>query len=264
MRLIPLLLCLLLPGGLLAANLAEEQRLSERLVGADLYGEARWLTAGNVRFLAILTKTNADARSGAAILLHDAGDNADGPDVIGPLRRYLAMRGWDTLSLQLPRPTHPTSAVERKAAVDLAPARLQSAVDFLKTQQASPLVLVGHGLGAEMALAYVAGNPDGDVRALVAIGLAAGTGDDGDPVLRALSELKQPMLDLFGDRDDDPVLASAKARRGAARRNGREGYRQDRVAGADHRFSGLQTSLQQRVASWLKRVAEESGSSRAD
>ncbi|MEJ2456165.1 MAG: DUF3530 family protein [Candidatus Thiodiazotropha sp.] len=261
MRMIPLLFCLLLPGGLLAANLAEEQRLSEQLVGADLYGEAQWLTAGDVRFLTILTKTNADVRLGAAILLHDAGDNADGPDVIGPLRRYLALRGWDTLSLQLPRPTHPTSAAERKAAVDLAPTRLKSAVDFLKTQQASPLALVGHGLGAEMALAYMAGNPDGAVRALVAIGLSAGTGDDDDPTIRALSELKYPLLDLFGDRDDDQVLASAEARRGAAKRNGREGYRQDHVIGADHRFSGLQASLQQRVASWLKRVAEESGPS---
>ncbi len=256
MQMIPLLFSLLLPGGLLAANLTEEQRLSEQLESADLHGEVRWLAAGDVRFLAILTKTNADVRLGAAILLHDAGENADGPDVIGPLRRHLTLRGWDTLSLQLPRPTHPTSAAERKAAVDLAPDRLKSAVDFLQAQQASPLVLVGHGLGAEMALAYLAGTPDAAVRALAAIGLSAGTGGDEDPVIRTLSQLRHPMLDLIGERDDEQALASAEARRGAAKRNGREGYRQDRVMGADHRFSGLQTSLLQRVASWMRQSVQ--------
>jgi pimeloyl-ACP methyl ester carboxylesterase len=259
MRLLPLLLFLLLPGGLLAANLTEEQRLSEQLVGSDPQGKGRWLTAGDVRFLSILTKTNAGQRLGAAILLHDAGDNADGPDVIGPLRRHLALHGWDTLSLQLPRPTDPRSVMERKAAVDLAPARLKAAVDFLKDRQASPLILVGHGLGAEMALAYLAGKPDAAVRALVAIGLPAGTGSDDDPVIQALTELRLPMLDLIGAQDDAQALVAARARRGAAKRRGQEGYRQDRVMGADHRFSGLQSSLQRRVASWLKMVAEASG-----
>jgi pimeloyl-ACP methyl ester carboxylesterase len=260
MRLIPLLFSLLLPGSLLALNLAEEQRLSEQLIGADLQGEAQWLTAGDIRFLAILTKTSSDERLGGAILLHDAEDNADGPDVIAPLRRHLALRGWDTLSLQLPRPSPPTAPAERRAAVALAPARLQAAVEFLKQRQASSLVLVGHGLGAEMALAYEDGSPDTAVTALVAIGLSAGTGGDDDPLIQTIAELRHPMLDLYGDREDEQMITSAMARRGTAKRIGQAGYRQDRVVGADHRFSGLQTSLQQRVTSWLRRVAEASRS----
>jgi hypothetical protein len=60
MPLFPLLLTLLLlPSDLLAANLTQEQRISGALVGPELRGEAQWLTAGDVRFLAILQKSHA-------------------------------------------------------------------------------------------------------------------------------------------------------------------------------------------------------------
>jgi hypothetical protein len=257
MHLIPLLLTLLLLcSDLFAANLAQEQRLSEALIGPELQGEAQWLTAEDVRFLAISQKSHANERLGGAILLHDADDHADGPAVIGPLRRHLALRGWHTLSLQLPRPTQPLTQAGRAEATALALARLQAAAAFFNTQNTTPLVLVGHGLGAEMALAYLAASPENDGLALVAIGLAANEGDDADPVIQNISRLQRPMLDIFGDRDRPEVLASAQARRGAAKRNRREDYRQDRVMGADHHFSGLQASLQHRIASWLRRVVK--------
>lgn len=251
------LFLILLPGGLYAVNLAQEQRISEQLITPDMVGEAHWLTVGNVKFLAILEKSHADSRLGGAILLHDAGDNADGPNVIGPLRRYLTTRGWDTLSLQLPRPVEPWMETDRVEATALAVERLRTAVEFFNTQGTGPLVLVGHGLGAEMALAYLAASPVDAIGALVAIGLAAGEGRDTDPVIQAIAGLQRPMLDLYGDRDRPKVLATAQMRHAAAKRNQRKDYRQDRTMGADHDFSGLQESLQRRVASWLRRVAGE-------
>ena len=264
MRLIPILIVLLLPGDLFAVNLTAEQRLSEHLDGPQLKGEAHWLTAGEVRFLSILKQSPAESPLGGVILLHDSEDNADGPDVIAPLRLRLAQEGWDTLSLQLPRPSAPASASEQAEAVAQAVARLSAAVAFLKTREVVPVSLVGHGLGARMALAYLAGSPDDAVQALVAIGLSPELAkwDEADPVLRTLSELQIPTLDLYGDRDRPEVTDSAPARRGAAKRNDREAYRQDRVMGADHRFSGLQENLQRRVASWLLRVTEEAASAK--
>jgi len=256
MRLFHLLLSLLLlPGALNAANLAQERRISEQLMGPELVGEAHWLKADEVEFLAILEKSDANERLGGAILLHDAGDHADAPSLIGPLRRQLAVRGWDTLSLQLPRPVEPMTSAEHNQVIERGIARLRAAVDLFKARGTTPLVLVGHGLGAETALAYLAGNPADDIRTLVAIGLAAGEADD-DPVIQNIAKLPRPMLDLYGDRDRLEVLASAHARRAAAKRNQREGYRQDRAMGADHHFSGLHESLLQRVASWLRRVAK--------
>jgi pimeloyl-ACP methyl ester carboxylesterase len=250
-----LLAILLLPGSLNAANLAEEQRLSEQLAGPNIQGEAQWLMAGDVRFLAIFKKSDANEHLGGAVLLHDAGENANDPTVIGPLRRYLAQRGWDTLALQLPRPVDPLSATDRAETTALSIARLRVALRFLRDREIKPLVLVGHGLGAEMALAYLAANPDNNVSTLVAIGLAAGEGGEDDPVIRTIANLQRPMLDLYGDRDLPEVLATAQARRGAAKRHQQAAYRQDRAAGADHYFRGLQENLLQRIASWLRRIA---------
>lgn len=256
MRLFHLLLSLLLlPGALNAANLTQERRISEQLMGPELVGGAYWLKANEVEFLAILEESDANERLGGAILLHDAGDHADAPSLIGPLRRQLAVRGWDTLSLQLPRPVEPMTSAEHNQVIERGTARLRAAVDLFKARGTTPLVLVGHGLGAETALAYLAGNPTDDIRALVTIGLAAGEGDDG-PVIQNIAKLPHPMLDLYGDRDRPKVLASAQARRSAAKRNRREGYRQDRAMGADHHFSGLHENLLQRVASWLRRMAK--------
>lgn len=241
----------------LAGNLTEEQRISAQLVGPDLQGEARWLEAGDTRFLAIYLKSNSAERLGGAILLHDAGDHADWPEVISPLRRHLAERGWDSLSIQLPRPIDPLSPVERQAAIEESGARLQAAFDFFAAEGTRDLVLVGHGLGAEMALAYVANNPAEQVRGLVSIGLAAGEGGDEDTVLQTIARLQRPMLDLIGERDRPQVMISSRARQGAAKRAEQPGYRLDRIAGADHYFSGLQQSLLQRVGSWLRRLAKE-------
>ncbi len=256
MRLSSLLLVLsLLSPALGAVNLSEEQRLSEQLEAPALEGEARWLEAGDVRFLAILKKSDAVRRLGGAILLHDLGDHADAPSVIRPLRLELARRGWDTLSLQLPRPLEPMTEAGRAEALAQGARRIQAAVEWFKTQRTSPLVLVGHGLGAETALAWLSGSPAREVSALAAIGLSAGDGSGDDPVIQAIARVKLPLLDLYGERDRPEVTATAQARRASAARARQSGYRQDRVMGADHAFSGLRESLLQRVASWLRRIA---------
>lgn len=253
-----ILIILALSAGLAqATNLTQEQRISAQLVGPDLQGEARWLDAGDGRFLAIYLKSHGAERLGGAILLHDAGDHADWPEVISPLRRHLAERGWDSLSIQLPRPINPLNPMDRQAAIDQSGSRLQAAFDFFAAEGSEELVLLGHGLGAEMAMAYVGTNPAEQVLGLVAIGLAAGEGGDDDPLLQTITRLQRPMLDLLGERDQPQVLASAQLRLGTAKRAQQQRYRQDRIAGADHHFKGLQQSLQQRVGSWLRRLAKE-------
>jgi pimeloyl-ACP methyl ester carboxylesterase len=259
MRICLILLILFLSAGPASAgNLTREQTISAQLVTPERQGEARWLQAGEVQFLALYLKSGADKRLGGAILLHEAGDHANWPEVIAPLRRHLARQGWDSLSLQLPRPFDPLSNSDRQAAIEQAAGRIQAAFDLFAEEATNDLVLVGHGLGAEMALAYVAANPAEQIRGLVAIGLSAGDGGDEDPALQTITGLQRPMLDLLGEREEPRVLASAQTRRSAARRNQQALYRQDRVAGADHHFKGLQQTLQQRVGAWLRRVAEES------
>jgi len=61
------------------------------------------------------------------------------------------------------------------------------------------------------------------------------------------------LLDLYGTQDLRGVLGSTKAR--AASQVDNTGYRQLAIAGADHFFRGLETTLVKRVSSWLSRNA---------
>jgi pimeloyl-ACP methyl ester carboxylesterase len=239
-----------------AGNLAREQRISEQLDNPALIGQALWLDAGPVRFLAILEASRGVQRNGGVILLHDAGENADWQQVIAPLRHHLAAKGWDTLSLQMPLAEVPLEPAAMKALLVEAQPRIQAAIGSLGGRGIDNLVLIGHGLGARMALNYLAGKPSPSVHAFVAIGLPMAGEKTDDPVIAAIGKLALPTLDLYGSRDLPAVVDSASARRGAAQRAQIKGYRQDRIEGADHDFEGLQARLQRHVEAWLHRVAQ--------
>lgn len=241
----------------LAGNLALERRVSEQLDNPALTSKAEWLDAGPVRFLAILEAAQGERRNGGVILLHDNGENADWQQVIAPLRHHLAAKGWDSLSLQMPLAEGPLEPASMQVLLEESQPRIQAAIDSLSGRGIGNLVLIGHGLGARMALKYLAGKASPSVHALVAIGLSAQVGENDDPVITAIGKLEVPMLDLYGSLDLPAVLDSASARRGAAHRAQREGYRQDRIEGAAHDFGGLQARLQRHVEAWLRRVARD-------
>lgn len=60
------------------------------------------LQAGDESFLALWKPANSDDPQGAVIFVPGAGESADWPDTIGPLRRKFPNVGWSTLSLSLP------------------------------------------------------------------------------------------------------------------------------------------------------------------
>ncbi|MFJ4145593.1 alpha/beta hydrolase family protein [Pseudomonas sp. NPDC089734] len=60
------------------------------------------LQAGDESFLALWKPANSAEPQGAVILLPGAGESADWPDIIGPLRRKFPDTGWATLSITLP------------------------------------------------------------------------------------------------------------------------------------------------------------------
>jgi len=254
MRPITLLLLTFLTLAAQAANLSREQRLSEQLDNPALEGKAVWLQEGPHSFLALLRENRGERRFGGVILLHDRGAHADWRAVIAPLRHHLADAGWDSLSLQMPiEEGDPLSA--GKLPDDASP-RIRAAIGYLRGRQPDLLVLIGHGEGALRALAYLRTQPTPPVSGLVAIGLPVPPGKAGEAVIDAIAGLDLPLLDLYGSQDLPEVVESAASRQGAARRNGRENYRQERVLGAGHDFSGLQQSLVQRVGAWLRRLAE--------
>lgn len=64
--------------------------------------EQQSLQAGSETFMALWKPANKPDPEGAVILLPGAGESADWPKAVGPLRRALPDIGWSSLSLTLP------------------------------------------------------------------------------------------------------------------------------------------------------------------
>jgi len=248
-------------------------------------GEPQWLEAGGERFLGIFTKATSAASLGGAIILPSLGKTPDWPDVIAPLRKTLPAYGWNTLSIQLPYPTKNADGLwQLEPYFTASRGRIQSAINYLRQQGITNIVLIGHGLGAAAAAVCVSGNDPLPVAGLAAISLGTLPGSDRTgygPDL--LENIHVPVLDIFGSRDFTAVTATAAARVAAARRgglaalrsqqlgalkqppqarllttnhNGYIGYRQVILTGADHSFRGAGATLIKRIAGWLKKHAE--------
>lgn len=77
----------------------EEAAALERLLPAQ---EQQQLQAGSETFLALWKPANTAEPKGAVIIIPGAGETADWPQAIGPLRRKLPDAQWSSLSITLP------------------------------------------------------------------------------------------------------------------------------------------------------------------
>ncbi|HDS1734347.1 alpha/beta hydrolase family protein [Pseudomonas sp. BP8] len=64
--------------------------------------EQQMLEAGGERFLALWKPANDSDPQGALIIVPGAGETADWPSTVGPLRRKFPDAGWHSLSISLP------------------------------------------------------------------------------------------------------------------------------------------------------------------
>jgi len=251
-----LLLTLICSPSAPASDLAREQRIREQIEDAILVGEPMTLRTGELGFLAIHTEAQTDETQGAVILLHGLGANPDWTEVIHPLRTRLPEHGWETLSLQMPVTAADAPRRDYLALIPEAATRIAFGVEFLKSRNIANIVVVGHSLGARMGIEWLAGEDvPKEITALVAVGLSADRQQRDGGTLAAIKKLQLPVLDIYGSRDLDTVLVSARARAAAARTAENPGYRQLEIEGADHFFRGLEDTLVMRVRAWLARVA---------
>jgi pimeloyl-ACP methyl ester carboxylesterase len=249
-----LLLCLLhFPPGT-ASDLAREQRLRSDLIAGGLTGEPLTLKAPE-DFLAIRLRATLPKSRGAVILAHDMDGNPDENAVIHPLRLDLPDHGWETLSLQMPLTAPDAGTGASQALIAAAAPRLNAALKLLKQEGVKTVAVIGYGLGARMAAAWLGQRPAPEIAAFVAVGMPVGGHGDGGETLKVLAGIKVPILDIFGSRDLEPVTTGARARSAAALRSGNRAYRQARIEGADHGFRDQAPLLQARIRAWLARTA---------
>lgn len=95
----------------------EEAAALERKIPAQ---EQQQLQAGSETFLALWKPANTAEPKGAVIIVPGAGETADWPQAIGPLRRKLPDAEWSSLSITLPDLQSDTIA-PRVVAAEAAP-----------------------------------------------------------------------------------------------------------------------------------------------
>jgi pimeloyl-ACP methyl ester carboxylesterase len=261
---IPLLLLLFtLINSAQAEHPLREAEVAEQLVKELIIGKPVWLESGGSKFLSIYTDNTDTRRRGAVIILHDLGAHPDWPEVISPLRKGLADRGWPTLSLQLPLHSKDTPLTEKTylQIYDAAVPRLNAAVNHLNNNGIYNMALLGHGMGASVIAHYLAGQLPQNHAIYIKgfIGIQFRTLEELPAEYQPNHLLKQrsrfPILDLISSSEDEKEQQYAKLRRGAALQAKNQNYRQLEILGADKQFIGSERLLVKRVHSWLKRYA---------
>lgn len=243
-----------------ASNTAEESRIQAEIRKQLKQGEIVELDADGQQFIGIYQKSGLPVTEGAVLILHGLDQNPDSPSVINPLRNSLTESGWDTLALQMPIPSmdstgtiFPDLKLVYPALATEAVARINAGVDFFKNKNNTNLAIVGHGLGANMAISYLTNDVAERFQALVTISM---NHNQPDNFVESMSKLKLPVIDIYGSRDIKPVVSGADSRKkavvvDAANAN----YRQNMIEGADHYFTGLEPELVSTVRAWLKKTS---------
>lgn len=234
------------------SDLEKEQRWKAQISDSLMSGDLVELKAADLAFTGIFTEASDGPTGRAALLVHGIGAHPDWPDVIYPLRSELPEHGWSTLSIQMPILANDAEVKDYLPLFDEVAPRMNSAIAWLKAQGNDTVVIVAHSLGASMAARYLADTPQAGVGGLVAIGMSVIELDDKMNGALALEKITLPVLDLYGSRDLDQVVASAETRARAARKAPNPDFRQITVEGADHFFVGVEDELIRRVYGWLK------------
>ena len=210
------------------------------------------MKTGETAFLGLYAEASEGPGDRAVILLHGIGAHPDWPEVINPLRSYLPDQGWATFSIQMAILANDATLQAYAPLFDEVAPRVDAAIRFLEDKGSKSIVLIGHSLGASMAVTYLAGGDRPAIRGLVVIGMGAAGGDEKMSGILALEKIRVPVLDIYGSRDLETVLDSVKARHKASRVAENPDYRQLQVEGADHFFVGLEDPLNRRIYGWLK------------
>ncbi len=258
----------------IAVNIDSEKLWAEQLRDNIVIGEPIDLPLVGVKanstsgtstentFFSIYTPHSTESPKGAIILVHGTGAHPDWGDIIHPLRSELPDKGWATLSIQLPLALPDKKDDENlKTVIESSVPRIESALNYLKSNSYKRVILISHSFGSLMALNFLqlkADSVNKDGTPIISAAIIIGTPSSGSvaPLNSSamIEKIKIPLLDLYGSNDLDQVIRSAKARQTAAKKAKNKSYRQSETIGANHFYNGLNDELVSYVSNWLKKI----------
>ncbi|NOZ54043.1 MAG: DUF3530 family protein [Gammaproteobacteria bacterium] len=214
------------------------------------------LQQGNTVFLGIYIPASSPRSHGGIVLVHNVGGHADWPEAIAPLRIELPKYGWNTLSIQLPLlPNEPRDTDYETLFADGA-SRIKIALDYFNTEGIYNVLIIGQGIGATIALDYIVKQKEQKNSVTGFVGLSMY--DNAYNLTKLTSLLKNiqiPVLDVYGSLDTDQVISGILERKNSAKKFGISNYKQLKLIGADHRYTGTERRLVKRIRSWVDRYA---------
>lgn len=235
-----------------SSDLEKEKRWSAQISDSLVVGDAIQLKAGGQEFLGIFTEAVDGPTGKAVIIMHGIGAHPDWPEIVNPLRSELPEHGWTSLSIQMPVLENDAPLKDYAPLFDEVAPRIDAAVQYLAARGDKTIVLIGHSLGASMGAQYLASSKQKTLKGFVAIGMSVVRIEDKMNSALALEKINLPVLDLYGSRDLESILDSVRLRKSSARKAGNHDYRQQKIEGADHFFTGLETTLTRIIYGWLK------------
>ena len=240
MRAILISLILLMSASAYAApDYAREKKWADEITPGIVVGDALYLEALGHKFLTLYTEA-ASAKAGL-VIVHGIGVHPE-HGLIGVLRSHLVDEGYTTLSIQMPILAVVAQSGAYQPLLPEAAERIKAAVKHLQSKGNKKVAIVSHSLGSRMSHAYFKANADSPAAAWVAIGMA----DD------SYADIKLPIYDLYGEKDNPPVVKNAKKR--AATLEGKATSKQTRAPNADHFFTGQDDALVKYVKEYLDKT----------
>ncbi|MDB6060215.1 MAG: hypothetical protein JWM78_318 [Verrucomicrobiaceae bacterium] len=242
------------------------------------------LDANGEKFLARHISDLSGQPRGAVIILHDSAQNPAWPFTAAALSDDLPLRGWDTLSIELPAPdiaAQPTNANGTAAtpppaasppATTAAPttpaapaagteprvqARIAAALKYFSDRRAKNVIVIGFGSGAirsaEFLRVYATANSGklDPIKGLVMVmPLNKLTGIEND-LPKILPTTEAPALDIILDSEPQ-TKAEAEARRRAVLHQRNRSYRQVELPPINLTSDAQHSLMVKRIRAWLQ------------
>ncbi|QEP43363.1 DUF3530 family protein [Ectothiorhodospiraceae bacterium BW-2] len=281
-----LLISLMLEGVALDGSRYWDESLRQQLPESDIMP----LTVEGEPFLALYHHAETGNLSGGVVIVPDFHAHPDWPGVVQTLRNQLPRFGWSTLSIQLAqRAVATVTEGERSLTQPLpmaqllqsTPARIDAAIAAMEQIGVSTVVLLGHGVGAQLVVHYMRDRAQSKIRGMVLVSLDGTAAPEGESdTMLLLRTIGRPILDIFGELGPEAVVASARRRKNIAvtappgerriHRSAEEyarlyhpsvatkiSYRQVVLPATGHQFHGSESLLLKRVLGWLRRYIAE-------
>lgn len=235
-----------------AVAMDQEGLYAEELKQRVKTGKLEQLDAGGKKFVAIFQEQTVKKTNGAVIILHDRMQHPDWREVINPVRSYLPLYGWSTLSIQAPLLELDKPIREYEKILDPASTRIISAIQYLKSRGVKRIILLGYGMGAIMAMDYLARASQNDISSVVTISMTSKPKIPRMDTTAVLQKLKLPVLDIVATLDRKDVIKAAELRYRI--RDRFQNFRQIRIDAADHDYAEQGDILGKRILSWLSQL----------